>query len=285
MKKFLSGLLIAATLIFIGQSFAFAAEQPKGIPAGGKGTTEVAAIEDMKSSTIKRVLAQITSRSDDPASPYQQLLARYKEFIDSVKVEKKGNNSSGAFVTGRVVIKYKELQAELEKIVSAAHNNDEGKKVYIFIRFVGGNSETQMREAEKNILSRYKTRLESNGFNVMTDDETNSKLSQTRQMSFEKFIAWVQAQFEEDFADHTIIVGEIKMAQLDKDDEGYTASCDINIRAFDRKENFKLIGDYEGSDVLRMKDLNRIGQYVLEKAAVTSSKEITDKLVTYWQKR
>ena len=129
----------------------------------------------------------------------------------------------------------------------------------MFVRFVGGTSETQNREAEKSILSRYKNRLETNRFNVITDDTINLNLSQTRSMSFEEFIGWVKDQFEEELADHTIIAGEIRMAKLAQDSEGYTASYDINIRAFDRK-------------------------FMLIKAAKTSSKEITDKLVTYWQK-
>lgn len=283
MKKFFGVIIFALVIIFISQSFVSAAETPKGIHAGGKGSTEIAAIEDMKISTLKKILAQITSRSEDPASPYQQLLNRYREFIDTVKIEKKGSTSSGVFVTGRISVKYKELQAELEKIVKSTHNNENGKKVYVFVRFVGGVEENQTREAEKNILSRYKVRLESNGFNVMTDDEVNAHLSQTRSMNFEKFVSWVKAKFEEDLADHTIIIGEIRMSQLSQDKDGFTASCDIDITAFDRKENFKVIDRYEGSDVLRMNDLDRVGQLILEKASVTSSKAITDSLITYWK--
>lgn len=282
MKKFFSGMVFALTLILISQSIALAAD-PQGIPSGGKGATEAAAIEDMKISTLKRILAQITSRSEDPASPYQQLLSRYREFIDSVKVEKKGQKSGSTFVTGKVTLKYRELQDELGKIVKATHNNENGKKIYIFIRFVGGVNEAQARESEKRILSRYKVRLESNGFNVITDDEVNANLAQTRAMNFDKFVDWVKAQFEEDLADHTVIIGEVRMSELAKDAEGYTGSCEIDISAFDRKENFKLIDRYTGSDVLRVDDLNMVGQLVLEKAAVTSSKAITDSLVTYWQ--
>ena len=209
MKKFFNVILIA--IIVITQSAAFAAEPPKGIPAGGKGATEVAAIEDMKLSIIKRILARNIARSEDSDSSYQQMIQCYRESIDSVKVETKGKISSGGvFVTGRVIIKYEELQAELKKIIASSHKNEEGKKVYVFVRFVGGTSETQNREAEKSILSRYKNRLETNRFNVITDDTINLNLSQTRSMSFEEFIGWVKDQFEEELADLTKIQKDYK---------------------------------------------------------------------------
>ena len=97
MKNFLSKILIVLTAIFLVQAFSpdvYAAAPPKGIPSGGNGATEAAAIEDMKMSTIKRVLAQITERSDDPNSPYQQLIKLYSTFIDKVHIDKRGKNSS-----------------------------------------------------------------------------------------------------------------------------------------------------------------------------------------------
>ena len=286
MKKFFSGIIFALTLIFFSQSFALAAEQPKGIPAGGKGATEAAAIEDMQVSTIKKVLAQITSRSEDSASPYQQLLKRYKEFIGSVKVEKKGKTSNGAFVTGRVIVKYPELQDALKKIVKSANTDEDTRKVYVFVRFVSdGAGESQAQAAESRILDRYITRLNENKFDVANADEVVKKLSETRSMNFEKFVEWFKKQSLENPEISTAVVGEIRMAQLEKDDEGYTASCEIYIRALDCFENFKVIDNYEGSDVLRMNDINRVGQFMLEKAAVTSSKAITDSLVTYWSRR
>ncbi len=284
MKKFFA--IALAVFLLLGQSFALAAEPPKGIPAGGKGETEVAAIEDMKTSTIKRVLAQITSRSEDPASPYQQLLKRYNEFIDTAKVEKKGKTSSGSFVTGRVIIKYKELQEELKKIIKSANTDEDTRRVFVFVRFVGsGVSENQAQTAEARILERYITRLGENNFDVANADEVVSKLSETRGMNFNQFVGWVKQQALENPEISTAIVGEIKMEKLEQDDEGYTASCDILIHAMDCFENFKDIDNYDGSDVLRMKDINRVGQMMLEKAAVTSSKAITDSLVTYWTKR
>ena len=124
MKNLFRKILIVLTAIFLVQAFSpdvYAASAPKGIPSGGKGASEAAAIEDMKLSTIKRVLAQITERSDDPNSPYQQLIKLYEKFIGNVHVEKRGKNSSGAFVTGRVEIKYIELQAALGELVKIFH--------------------------------------------------------------------------------------------------------------------------------------------------------------------
>lgn len=282
-KVFAAAVPILIVLIF-SSAVTFAADPPRGIPSGGKGKTEVAAIEDMKLSTIKRVLAQITERNEDPASPYQQLVNRYREFIAQVHVDKKSKNSSGAFVvTGRIEIKYPELQAELGKLVKEAHASDVTREVYVFVRFVGQSaSAEQIQTAENVILQRYMTRLKENKFNVANADEVIGELNQTRSMNFDQFVEFVKQKSAENPAICTAVVGEIIMAKEEEDADGYTASCEINIRALDCLNNFKVIDNYEGSDILRMKDLNRIGQFMLEKAAVTSSKSIADALVKYW---
>lgn len=288
MKNFFGKIFFVTVLAFLVQIFSssvtLAKDPPRGIPSGGKGATEVAAIEDMKLSTIKRVLAQITERNDDPDSPYQQLVKRYKEFIAQVHVDKKSKNSSGAFVvTGRIEIKYPELQAELGKLVKEAHAGDVTREVYVFVRFVGNEaSSEQIQAAENVILQRYMTRLRENKFIVANADEVIGELKQTRSMNFNQFVEFVKQKSAENPEICTAVVGEIIMAKEEEDADGYTASCEINIRALDCLKNFKVIDNYEGSDILRMKDLNRIGQFMLEKAAVTSSKSIADALVRYW---
>lgn len=126
MKNYFGKVLIVLTAVFVVQIFSpiVYAAPPKGIPSGGKGATESAAIEDMKLAVIKRVVAQITERSDDPNSPYQQLIKLYDKFIHQVHVDKKGKNASGFFVTGRIEIKYLDLQAMLGQIVKIFHAND-----------------------------------------------------------------------------------------------------------------------------------------------------------------
>ena len=288
MKNLFGKIFLATLLAFLVQIFlspvTFAKDPPRGIPSGGKGKTEVAAIEDMKLSTIKRVLAQITERNDDENSPYQQLVKRYGEFIEKVHVDKKSKNSSGAFVvTGRIEIKYTELQAELGRLVKTAHAGDATREVYVFVRFVGnGASEEQIQAAESVILQRYMTRLTENKFVVANADEVVGALNQTRLMNFDGFVEFVKKKSAENPAICTAIVGEIIMTKEEEDADGFTASCDINIRALDCLNNFKVIDNYEGSDILRMKDLNRVGRFLFEKAAVTSSKSITDALVKYW---
>ena len=296
-SKFFAGIIFALTLILVGQSFAFAAEAPKGIPSGGKGTSEALAIEDMQTSTLKKVLAQITERSEDKNSPYQQLLGRWKEFIDSYKVEKKGKAPNGAFVTGRVVIKYRELQAALKEIVKSANSDEDTRKVYLFVRFSSPNiSEVQNQQAETVILDRYFTRLAENSFDVANGDEIKNKFPQTRKMDFNQFVNWAKNEWKNLAEAPVAIIGEIRMGKLGEEDaEGSVASCEIDIQAFElitdinNPDNiqYKLIDRYEGSDMLRMKkeDLNRIGMFMFEKAAVTSSKAITGSLVNYWMKK
>ena len=46
-----------------------APQKPAGVPAGGKGSSEAAAIEMMKQEALKKVLAQLTAWSDDPCPP------------------------------------------------------------------------------------------------------------------------------------------------------------------------------------------------------------------------
>ena len=285
MKNSFNKILAILATIFIIEIFFSPmtfADSPRGIPSGGKGATEAAAIEDMKLSTIKRVLAQITERSEDPNSPYQQLLKVYGNFIQAVHVEKRGKNASRIFVTGRIEIKYSDLQAYLGQIVKIFHANDDTRAVYVFVRFVGNVSEEQTHAAEDVILQRYMTRLKENKFMVANEDSVMGDLNQTRSMNFEQFVGFVKKKSEENPAICTAIIGEIKMAKESEDADGFTASCEINIRALDCLENFCVIDNYDGSEVLRMKDLDRIGRFLFEKAAVTSSKSITDSLVKYW---
>ncbi len=287
MKNFIGKILVVLTAIFLVQSFSpnvYAAAPPRGIPSGGKGATEVAAIEDMKLSTIKRVLAQITERSEDPNSPYQQLLKTYHLFIDKVHVEKRGKNTSGAFVTGRVEIKYQEMQTALGQLVKLFHANDVTREVYVFVRFVGNVNETQLQAAENVILQRYMTRLKENKFVVANADEVVGQLNQTRSMGFEQFVEFVKKKSEENPAICTAIVGEIRMAKEIEHADGVTMSCEMDIHSLDCLNNFKIIEDYDGSEILSVpsSDINRFGMFLFEKAAVTSSKSITDSLVKYW---
>ena len=286
MKNFFCKLLILLAVIFLAQSFSanVYAATPRGIPSGGKGATEAAAIEDMKLSTIKRVLAQITERSDDPASPYQQLIKLYNSFIDKVHVEKRGKNSSGAFVTGRVEIKYADIQLALGQLVKIFHANDVTREVYVFVRFVGNVTEEQLRSAENVILQRYLTRLKENKFVVANADEVIGQLNQTRSMDFNQFVAFVKQKTKENPEICTAIVGEIRMAKELEHADGVTMSCEMDIHSLDCLNNFTIIEDYDGSEVLSVPsmDVNRYGMFLFEKAAVTSSKSITDSLVKYW---
>ena len=289
MKNFFCKLLILLAVIFLAQSFSanVYAATPRGIPSGGKGATEAAAIEDMKLSTIKRVLAQITERSDDPASPYQQLIKLYNSFIDKVHVEKRGKNSSGAFVTGRVEIKYADIQLALGQLVKIFHANDVTREVYVFVRFVGNVTEEQLRSAENVILQRYLTRLKENKFVVANADEVIGQLNQTRSMDFNQFVAFVKQKTKENPEICTAIVGEIRMAKELEHADGVTMSCEMDIHSLDCLNNFTIIEDYDGSEVLSVPsmDVNRYGMFLFEKAAVTSSKSITDSLVKYWAQK
>lgn len=287
MKKFLGKILIVLTAILFVQTFSpdvYAATPPRGIPSGGKGTTEAAAIEDMKLSTIKRVLAQITERSDDPASPYQQLIKLYSTFIDKVHVEKRGKNSSGFFVTGRVEIKYTDLQLALGQLVKVFHENDDTREVYVFVRFIGNVTDEQRQQAENLILQRYMTRLRENKFIVTKADEILGQLNQTRSMDFEQFVEFVKKKCNENPLICTAVVGELKMAKEVEHSDSVTMSCEMNIHILDCLDNFKVIENYNGSEVLNVSssDINRSGMFLFEKAAVTSSKSITDSLVKYW---
>lgn len=286
MKNFLGKFLLVLTAFFLVQAFSpiVYAAPPPGIPSGGKGKTEAAAIEDMKVSTIKRVLAQITERSDDPNSPYQQLLKVYNNYIAKVHVDKRGKNASGAFVTGRVEIKYTDLQFALGQLVKLFHANEPTREVYVFVRFVGSVTEEQRRGAENIILQRYMTRLRENKFMVANADDVIGELSQTRSMSFEQFVEFVKRKTNENPAICTAVVGEIRMAKELEHEDGVTMSCEMDIHSLDCLNNFKIIEDYDGSEILSVpsSDINRYGMYLFEKAAVTSSKSITDSLVKYW---
>ena len=286
MKNYFRKLLLVLTAIFLVQAFSpmVYAEQPRGIPSGGKGASESAAIEDMKVSTIKRVLAQITERSDDPNSPYQQLLKLYDRFIDKVHVDKRGKSSTGFVVTGRIEIKYADLQLALGKIVQILHAGDVTREVYVFVRFVGNVTEEQNRQAENVILQRYMTRLKENKFVVANADEVIGQLNQTRSLNFDQFVNFVKQKCNENPAICTAVVGEIRMAKETEHADGVTMSCEMDIHSLDCLNNFKIIEDYDGSEILSVpnSDINRYGMYLFEKAAVTSSKSITDSLVKYW---
>lgn len=287
MKNIFGKIFLVTAFALFAQIFlspvTFAADPPRGIPSGGKGLTEAAAIEDMKLSTIKRVLAQITERNEAPDSPYQQLVKRYAEFVEKVHVDKRNRNASGAFViTGRIEIKYDEMQSELGKLVKAAHANDVTREVYLFVRFVSEANEEQTRAAENVILQRYMTRLRENKFVIANADEVIGELEKTRSMTFDQFMEFVKQKAAENPEICTAIVGEILMAKEDEDADGFTASCELVINALDCLNNFKVIDKYTGNEILRMKDLNRIGRFLFEKAAVTSSKSIADALIRYW---
>lgn len=287
MKKFFNKILIVLTAIFLMQAFcpSVYAATPKGIPSGGKGATEAAAIEDMKLSTIKRVLAQITERSDEPSSPYQQLLKLYNSFVQAVHVEKKGKNASGFVVTGRIEIKYTDIQFALGQLVKILHaDSADTREVYVFVRFVGNVTEEQNRQAEDVILQRYMTRLRENKFIVTNADEVIGQLSQTRNMNFDQFVEFVKKKCIENPEICTAVVGEMRMAKETEHEDGVTMSCEMDIHSLDCLNNFKVIEDYDGSEILSVPsaDINRFGIYLFEKAAVTSSKSITDSLVKYW---
>lgn len=282
MKKFFSGILIVF-MMMTAFSMALAAEAPKGIPAGGKGATEAAAIEDMKIGVVKRILGNITSHSDDPASPYQQLLKRYNEFIESFHVDKKGKTANGFFVTGTVKPRYYDMQTELGKLVQAAHQGDDTRQVYVFVRFVGAKDENTTRLAENAILDRYNVRFRENKFIVATGDEILGELSRTRAMNFDQFVEFVKKKSLENPEICTAVIGEMTISKLSEDSEGATLSCDLNIRTLDCYNNFAVIDNFDGGEVLRWRDLRSLGTLLFEKAAISSAKGIAEKLVTYWK--
>ena len=307
MKNFLKSVVIVMAVIFFTQaaiptftdsslssllftSKAQAAEPPKGLPAGGKGATEAEAIEDMKMGVIKRILGNITSRSEDPNSPYQQLLKRYKEFIASATIDKKSKNANGAFVvTGKVIPRYHEMQAELGKLVQAAHQNDsDARSVYVFVRFNAvtptGKNEGNIAKAEQAILDRYNVRFRENKFIIKDADEVIGELDKTRSMNFEQFVDFVKQKALENPEISTVVIGEMTMAKESEDEDGVTVSCDINVKALDCYKDFALIDTYEGNEVLRWKDKITLGTMLFEKAAISSAKAIAEKLVVYWQK-
>ncbi|MBR1806789.1 MAG: hypothetical protein IJ774_10455 [Selenomonadaceae bacterium] len=290
MKNLFGKIFLVTVLVIFAQIFSstvtFAADPPRGIPSGGKGLTEAAAIEDMKLSTVKRVLAQITERNDDENSPYQQLVKRYAEFVAKVHIDKRSRNAAGAFiVTGKVEIKYDAMQSELTKLVKDAYANVENREVYLFVRFVSQATEEQTRRVENAILQRYMTRLRENKFVIANADEVIGDLDKTRSMTFDQFMDFVKQKAAENPEICTAIVGEILMAKEDEDADGFTASCDLVIRALDCLNNFQVIDNYTGNEVLRMKDSELVNRLLFEKAAVSSAKSIADALVKYWMSK
>ena len=277
MKKFFS-LIIFLTAIF----FATTVHAAQGIPAGGRGATEIAAVEDMKISAVKRALAHLTARSDDPSSPYQQILASYKNFVGVVKISKRGKNSRGVFVTGTVEIKYAELRAEFGRLIKNSHGGDFSREVYVFVRVAADSTEDELRAAEEIILQRYMARLTENNFVVADADEIVGELSLTRAMTFEQFVKFVEQKSTENPAICTAIVGEIRPAEISADADGFSAACEMTIRVLDCLRGFAVIDSYDGSEILRMKNFERVENFLCEKAAVTSSKAVTDSLVRYW---
>ncbi len=256
----------------------------RGIPAGGKGSTEEIALEEMKKAALKKVLSQIVSWSDNPQSPYQQLLTRYKEFTGKETVKKKGNNNAGFYVLGQVPVKYELLQSELSKLVKAEQKKDEyGRRVYVLIRFLGSGDVTNVKLAEQAILGRYNTRLRESGFVVADADKLMALLSSYHGLNYDAYVNQVLKELDNDPSITVAIVGEISQTALEEDESGTTAACDINITAFDCTKNFNVITKYEGSDVLRRRTGHEAGKFLLEKAAITSSKAITDRLLVYWK--
>lgn len=260
------------------------AAAPPEIRAGGKGATEAAALTDMRQAALKKVLGQLTAWSDDPKSPYQQLLGRYLEFVGKEKIEKRGNSPSGCFVLGKVPVNVDLVQSELAKLVTVERKRDEdARTVYLFIRFMGASHDASERRAEQTILARYNTRLKESGFDVADEDAMLVKLPSYHGLPYEEFVAQVQKELANEVGVTVAVVGEICMTAMEEDKQGTTASCDINIKAFDCVHGFKLITNYEGSDIIRRKTREESGKFLLEKAAITSAKAISDKLVLYWK--
>ena len=290
-KTAITSALIISTQIFNPNIFfdfnsvTYAAEKIQGIPGGGKGSNESAAIEDLKKSIIKRVLGGITNKSDDPNSPYQILLNRYSEFVKNVKISSKGKQGNIFFVTGHVQIFYDELQSELGKLVKEVHANDETRSVYVFVRLVGAQNENNAQAAENTILQRYMIQFRENKFVVENADEVINEISKTRSLNFEQFIEMVKKKSEENPEICTAVIGEITMTRLDQNADGFTAACDIDIRTLDCLNNFAVIDNYEGSDVIRLSDPMLVGKILLEKSAISSSKAIAEKLVVYWKNK
>lgn len=272
---------IFALMIFAAIFFA-ATANAEGIQSGGRGATEISAVEDMKISAVKRALAHLTERSDDPNSPYQKILAGYKNFVGTVKISKRGKNSRGVFVTGTVEIKYTELRAAFAQLIKISRGEDFAREVYVFVRVAANSSEADLRAAEEIILQRYMARLTENNFVVADADEVIGELSLTRAMTFEQFVKFVEKKSVDNPAICTAIIGEIRPAEIFADADGFSASCEISIRAVDCLRGFAIIDNYAGSEVLRMKNSERVENFLCEKAAVTSSKFVTDSLVRYW---
>ena len=267
-----------------------APQKPAGVPAGGKGTTEAKAIEMMQQEAVKKVLSQLTAWSDDPSSPYQQLLNRYKEFVGKEVIKKKGTSNAGHFVLGEVPIDFDRLQAELNKLVKIEARQDESRRVYMLVRYLGTEDRRMEQEAEKLILMRYNTRLTEVGFAMGDADEMLNRLStHYHGMDYETFVQKVKEELRTEIDVQVAIIGEIYQTSIDQDESGVTATCDINISAYEcpksDSDDFKQIAKYEGSDVIRRETWNEAGKFMLEKAAITSSKAITDKLMVYWRNK
>ena len=296
-KVFIQGLLIICAVLLAGgmnysvdgiswemEKAAAAPAKPAGIPAGGKGTTEAAAVAMMKQEAFKKVLNQLTAWSDDPNSPYQQLLGRYREFVGKEVIRKHGKGAAGCFVLGNVPVNVDLLQQELSKMVKAERKKDEdARTVYLLVRFTGTQNQMMEEAAERLILDRYNTRLRESGFEVADEDALLKKLSTYHGLTYEPFVAKVKEELENDVEVQIAVVGEINQTALEQDETGVTATCDIKICAYDCSHDFKVIANYEGSDVIRRNTRDEVGKLLLEKAAITSSKAITDRLVRYWK--
>ncbi len=255
------------------------------IPAGGKGKTEEQALVNLRQAALQKVLVRLTAWSDDPASPYQILSARYREFIGKEKIKKKGGTGNNVFVLGDVPVKYDLLQKELRLLVTAERQKDEdARTVYVLVRFLGTKNPMMEQAAQRLILDRYNVRLGETGFVMEDADELLKKVDSYHGMDYEKFVAAVRKELETTMASTAVaIVGEVEETKLDEDADGVTGSCDIKITAYDCANDFKVITVYEGSEVLRRKTLNEAGKLLLEKAAMTSAKAITDSMVKYWR--
>ena len=239
-----------------------------------------AALQDAQKRAVKKALLQYL---DEDNPKFQELAARYQEFVASPQVFDKKKQGEKLMLFSKVSVDMDALHNELVRNNTAKQARHEDHNACFLVRVTGLDNEIPDGHGQEQVLKTYGDAFERLGFQPANEDALVLELKRYRDKSYEVF--WPQLRDDICVRYENVqlaVIGEIIISEGPQAGDGASRVGVVRLKAIDLQTR-QVIASSEDSYEVRRDNAAEADQFILDKAAVNSARALAEQTAAYWQ--
>ena len=245
------------------------------------GTTEEArkkAWAAVQSQAVQKAVHTIVSDTSSQVGILSSIKDKFQNYVQSTQLLQEQLSAKQITLIAKVTVDVDALERDLSQLVRGENTNQHpDDTIGFYIRVTGA------QENAFTVLQRYHKDFSDLGFKmVKMDQETNATLKYQGQ-SYADYLKAMESEIEQNPEISLAVIGEIELHPVSVDATACTAAGSVRLVAMNFADH-QMIAEYNDQYTLRRSSEAEAYRFVLEKAALNSSKRLATEILQYWQK-